>query len=129
MSGVLLSILGTASLAEPPSPGVLRPAAMWIEGILTGTLASVLAVIAVAALGFALLSGRIDLRRGLTVLVGCFILFGAPAIAAGLRSLADATSGEDSTSGASPTVQTPIAPAPPNPNYFDPYAGASVPVR
>lgn len=129
MSGMMLSILSAASLAEPPSPGVLRPAAVWIEGILTGTLASVLGVIAVAALGFALLAGRIDLRRGLTVLVGCFILFGAPAIAAGLRSLAGATSREDSASASSPMVQTPIAPAPPSPNYFDPYAGASVPAR
>lgn len=129
MSGMLLSILGSVSLAEPPSPGVLRPAALWVEGILTGTLASVLAVIAVATLGFALLSGRIDIRRGLTVLVGCFILFGAPAIAVGLRSLADATSSDDDATGAQPSDQTPIATMPANPNYFDPYAGASVPSR
>lgn len=126
---MLLSILGSVSLAEPPSPGVLRPAALWVEGILTGTLASVLAVIAVATLGFALLSGRIDIRRGLTVLVGCFILFGAPAIAVGLRSLADATSSDDDATGAQPSDQTPIATMPANPNYFDPYAGASVPSR
>ncbi|MBK6299240.1 MAG: TrbC/VirB2 family protein [Sphingomonadales bacterium] len=129
MSGMLLTILGAASLAEPPSPGVLRPAAMWIEGILTGTLASVLAIIAVAALGFALLSGRIDMRRGLTVLVGCFILFGAPAIAAGLCSIADASSTANGVLATAPMTQTPIPPAPQNPNYFDPYAGASVPVR
>ena len=126
---MLLSILGSVSLAEPPSPGVLRPAALWVEGILTGKLASVLAVIAVATLGFALLSGRIDIRRGLTVLVGCFILFGAPAIAVGLRSLADATSSDDDATGAQPSDQTPIATMPANPNYFDPYAGASVPSR
>ncbi|MBL0001429.1 MAG: TrbC/VirB2 family protein [Sphingomonadales bacterium] len=125
---MLLTILGAASLAEPPSPGVLRPAAMWIEGILTGTLASVLAIIAVAALGFALLSGRIDMRRGLTVLVGCFILFGAPA-RAGLCSIADASSTANGVLATAPMTQTPIPPAPQNPNYFDPYAGASVPVR
>jgi type IV secretion system protein VirB2 len=35
-----------------------------------------------------MLTGRIDWRRGLTVVVGAFIIFGAVAIVAGIRSLA-----------------------------------------
>ena len=57
----------------------------WLQGTLLGTVATVAAVIAVAAVGFMMLTGRLDWRRGLTVVVGCFIIFGAGAIVAGLR--------------------------------------------
>ena len=42
----------------------------------------------VAAVGFLMLTGRMDWRRGLTVVVGCFVIFGAVSIVAGIRSLA-----------------------------------------
>jgi type IV secretory pathway VirB2 component (pilin) len=45
-------------------------------------------VIAVAVVGFMMLTGRIEWRRGLTVVIGCFIIFGAVAIVSGIRSLA-----------------------------------------
>jgi type IV secretion system protein VirB2 len=35
-----------------------------------------------------MLTGRIDWRRGATVIVGCFIVFGAATIVAGIRSVA-----------------------------------------
>jgi type IV secretion system protein VirB2 len=35
-----------------------------------------------------MLTGRIEWRRGLTVVIGCFIIFGAVAIVAGIRTLA-----------------------------------------
>ncbi|MGZ6015925.1 MAG: TrbC/VirB2 family protein [Phenylobacterium sp.] len=60
----------------------------WVQGTLLGNLATTAAVIAVAAVGFLMLTGRIDWRRGLTVVIGCFILFGAVSIVAGIRSLA-----------------------------------------
>ena len=41
-----------------------------------------------AAVGFLMLTGRIEWRRGLTVVIGCFIIFGAVAIVSGIRSLA-----------------------------------------
>ena len=53
-----------------------------------GTAATAIAVICVAGLGFAFLAGRVPMRRAITVLIGCFILFGAPTIAAGLSALA-----------------------------------------
>ena len=45
-------------------------------------------LIAVAVVGFLMLTGRMDWRRGLTVVIGCFIVFGAVSIVAGIRSLA-----------------------------------------
>jgi type IV secretion system protein VirB2 len=35
-----------------------------------------------------MLTGRIDWRRGATVILGCFIVFGAAAIVAGIKSAA-----------------------------------------
>ena len=47
-----------------------------------------LAVIAVGATGLLMLTGRIDWRRGAVVILGCFIVFGAASIVAGIRSVA-----------------------------------------
>jgi len=44
--------------------------------------------IAIAAVGFLMLTGRINWRHGAIVIVGCFILFGAASIVAGIRSAA-----------------------------------------
>ena len=55
---------------------------------LLGTIATVVAVIAVAAVGFMMLTGRINWRYGATVIVGCFVLFGASSIVAGIHSTA-----------------------------------------
>jgi type IV secretion system protein VirB2 len=53
-----------------------------------GNLATTAAVIAVAVVGFLMLTGRIEWRRGLVVVIGCFIIFGATAIVAGIRAVA-----------------------------------------
>jgi type IV secretion system protein VirB2 len=50
----------------------------------------VAAVIAIASVGFMMLTGRMDWRYGATVIMGCFILFGAGAIVAGIRQAAGA---------------------------------------
>src|SRR3546814_14694750 len=52
------------------------------------SVATAIAIIAVAAIGLLMLSGRLDLRRGITVIFGCFLLFGASGIAAALTGLA-----------------------------------------
>src|SRR3546814_5432303 len=73
-----------------------------------------------------MLSGRLDLRRGITVIFGCFLLFGASGIAAALTGLA----GGD-TQVRQPTTPDPgqlsghLSSAAP-PTAYDPYAGASV---
>ena len=60
----------------------------WIQGTLLGTVATVVAVIAVAVVGFMMLTGRMNWRYGATVILGCFILFGAASIVAGIQSAA-----------------------------------------
>jgi type IV secretion system protein VirB2 len=62
----------------------------WLQGTLLGTVATVAAVIAVAVVGFMMLTGRMNWRYGLTVILGCFILFGAASIVAGIQSTAAA---------------------------------------
>jgi type IV secretory pathway VirB2 component (pilin) len=58
----------------------------WIQGTLLGNVATAVAVIAVAAVGFMMLSGRMNWRFGATVILGIFILFGAATIVAGIRT-------------------------------------------
>lgn len=75
-------------LADPEGSGVLVSAVQWLRGTLLGTVATVVAVIAVATVGFMMLTGRINWRYGATVILGCFILFGAASIVAGIQSTA-----------------------------------------
>lgn len=86
----LWSAAGAAqdSLADPAGSGVIVSAVRWLEGTLLGTIATVVAVIAVASVGFLMLTGRINWRYGATVILGCFILFGAASIVAGIQSTA-----------------------------------------
>jgi type IV secretion system protein VirB2 len=76
------------SYSDPQGSGVLVSAVHWLEGTLLGTIATVVAVIAVASVGFMMLTGRINWRYGVTVIIGCFILFGASSIVAGIHSAA-----------------------------------------
>jgi type IV secretory pathway VirB2 component (pilin) len=55
---------------------------------LMGNVATAVAVMAVAAVGFMMLTGRMNWRYGATVILGCFILFGAATIVGGIRSVA-----------------------------------------
>jgi type IV secretory pathway VirB2 component (pilin) len=116
------------SLSDPPEASVILPAAQWIQGIFLGDIAIAVAIVAVASIGFAMLSGRINVRRGGTILLGCFILFGASAIAGGLRNTAlnPSTLYSDAAPPPPPVFVRPIQTDAANPGY-DPYAGASVP--
>jgi type IV secretion system protein VirB2 len=78
----------SAMPTDPQGSGVLINAVSWLEGTLLGTVATVVAVIAVASVGFMMLTGRINWRHGAIVILGCFILFGAASIVAGIRSTA-----------------------------------------
>lgn len=125
-------LISSASLV-PTDPSVLFVAVQWLQSMLLGTVSTTVAIIAVASVGFTMLTGRIHYRRGLTVVAGCFVLFGAPRIAAGFRSAADgvglAAPPREPVSVAAEALppQMPLPPSPPT-NY-DPYAGASVPMR
>jgi type IV secretion system protein VirB2 len=76
---------------DPAGSGVLVSAVTWLQGTLLGTVATVVAVIAVASVGFLMLTGRINWRYGATVILGCFILFGAASIVAGIQSTAQSS--------------------------------------
>ena len=76
------------SYSDPAGSGVLVSAVNWLQGTLLGTIATVVAVIAVATVGFMMLTGRINWRYGVTVVLGCFVLFGATSIVAGIQSTA-----------------------------------------
>jgi type IV secretion system protein VirB2 len=118
------------SLADPPGGSPLLAAVAWVQGTLLGTIATAIAVIAVASVGLMMFSGRLPARRGLFVVLGCFILFGAPAIAAGIQAF---LAGGDTQAAYQPrpVPPPPAAPAPPPnpPANRDPYAGAAVPAR
>lgn len=72
---------------DPAGSSPILTALHWIEGTLLGNLATTAAVIAVAVVGLMMLTGRMDWRRGLIVVLGAFIVFGATAIVAGMRSM------------------------------------------
>ena len=76
------------SFGDPAGSGVIVSAVRWLQGTLLGTVATVVAVIAVAAVGFFMLTGRMNWRYGAIVVLGCFILFGAASIVGGIQSVA-----------------------------------------
>lgn len=75
---------------DPAGSGPIVRAAQWLQGTLLGNVATAAAVVAVAAVGFLMLTGRMNWRYGMTVVLGCFILFGAVAIVSGIQSAAGA---------------------------------------
>ena len=84
------SALAQDSAVDPQGAGPILAAVEWLEGTLLGNLATAAAVIAVAFVGFMMLTGRMNWRYGITVIFGCFILFGAASIVSGIQSAAGA---------------------------------------
>jgi type IV secretion system protein VirB2 len=89
----LIALLGaslpqTAYAQDPAGSGPIVAALSWLQGTLLGNVATMVAVIAVAMVGFMMLTGRMNWRFGATVILGCFILFGAASIVAGIQSAA-----------------------------------------
>jgi type IV secretory pathway VirB2 component (pilin) len=126
------------SFTDPAGSNALVAAVLWLQGTLLGTIATTVAVIAVAAIGFMMLSGSLNLRYGARVIFGCFILFGASSIAAGIQAAAAAAGGGDGGPGSATLAVSSGSPLPitampsatkPAPLNNDPYAGAAVPSR
>ena len=95
MSALGMLLLSTqavaaAAQADPAGSGPIVNALLWLQGTLLGNVATAVAVIAVAMVGFMMLTGRMNWRFGATVIIGCFILFGAAAIVSGIQSAAAA---------------------------------------
>ena len=77
-----------AQSSGPAGSGPIVSALGWLQQTLLGQVATTVAVIAVAMVGFMMLTGRMNWRFGATVIIGCFILFGSAAIVAGIQSTA-----------------------------------------
>lgn len=87
-STLAMSAAAMAQGADPAGSGPINNALLWLQGTLLGTVATTVAVMAVAAIGFMMLTGRMNWRFGATVIIGVFILFGATTIVAGIQSAA-----------------------------------------
>ncbi|QFT78518.1 TrbC/VirB2 family protein [Erythrobacter sp. THAF29] len=70
-----------SSLLNPSAESPLSSSMEWIASVLFGEVALGLCVLAVAFVGALMLTGRLAVREGLRVPLGCFILLGAPLIA------------------------------------------------
>ena len=95
---ICLTMTSTAAFAQelsidPQGSSVIVNAMRWMQGTLLGTVATAVAVIAIASVGFLMLTGRINWRHGGVVILGCFILFGAAGIVAGIQSAATMSTG------------------------------------
>jgi type IV secretion system protein VirB2 len=88
--GLSATASAQARTADPQGSGPILAAVEWLQGTLLGNVATAVAIIAVAFVGFMMLTGRMNWRYGVTVIVGCFVLFGAASIVSGIQSAAGA---------------------------------------
>ena len=111
------------SLFEASGGEALGSAVGWLTGTLLGSVAVMLCVIAVAMVGLLMLGGRMLVRQAAMVVIGCFVVLGAPIIAASFIGAGREVVG---TTGPAEVSLPDRAerPALPPPDY-DPYAGAS----
>ena len=121
--------MATDPLSNPAGSSALLAAVQWLQGTLLGTLATTVAVIAIAWIGFGMLAGRINIQRGATAILGCFIVFGASGIVAGLFRTIQTVGPQTEQPSAMILAPPPPPIITPKPVPYDPYAGASVPVR
>lgn len=90
MVGVVPSAAHAQMAGDPAGSGAIIGAVSWLQDTLLGTVATTIAVIAVAFVGMMMLTGRMNWRHGAVVILGCFILFGAASIVAGIQASAQA---------------------------------------
>ena len=88
LAALFLPTAAYAQGADPAGSGPIVAALAWLQGTLLGNVATAVAVMAVAAVGFMMLTGRMNWRFGATVIIGCFILFGAASIVGGIQQAA-----------------------------------------
>jgi type IV secretion system protein VirB2 len=90
LASLLFASPAFAQAGDPQGSGPIVAALTWLQGTLLGNVATAVAVIAVAMVGFMMLTGRMNWRFGATVVLGCFVLFGSAAIVSGIQSTASA---------------------------------------
>ena len=114
------------SLFDAGGGAPMVESARWIEGVMLSEIALGVCVIAVALFGALILTGRLPLREGMRVVLGCFVLLGAPVIAAGFvvgggSEVRIEPSVQPSDNGSIDTARPSLPAA-----DYDPYAGASL---
>ena len=82
----LTSVAANAQTAQQ-SDDPITSALSWMQSILLGPIATTVAVMAVAGVGFMMLTGRMNWRYGATVIIGVFIIFGAPRLVATIQGV------------------------------------------
>lgn len=107
----------------PSTTSPITAAMDWLLALLSGSIITSLCVIAIAGLGLLMLNGQVPLREAARVILGCFILLGAPVIAQGLMGF-----GQNAPRSPEPAVTQPATPPRLDlpPANYDPYAGASL---
>lgn len=94
----------------------------WLASLVTGRIATVVAILAVAAVGLAFLRGRVPTMRAFAVVAGCVAVASAPGIAAALVGISAA---------AQPETPVALVPTPPTDTVTapvfddDPHGGAA----
>ena len=109
---------------EQYSPTPIGNSANWLTTVLLDELAIALCIIAVAIIGLLLMTGRLAIRRGAMVALGCFIVLGAPILASAFVNVAETGRTSDGYRSAPPVTGEPVRSLPPA--GYDPYAGASM---
>lgn len=102
----------------------LQASATWLTATLLGELAIGLCVIAVAVIGLLMMSGRLPIRRGAAVVLGCFVLLGAPVIAGAFMQIGERAAGQGKFVVAERQALPPREDL--SQSTYDPYAGASI---
>lgn len=94
---VMAALIGIApemAIAQATPIETLTPLEQIIEsiiGIMTGPIATGVAIIAVASIGYMWLSGRLEMQRALVIVAGMIIIFGSANIVNALRGSTEFT--------------------------------------
>ncbi|QDH34043.1 TrbC/VirB2 family protein [Porphyrobacter sp. YT40] len=119
-----MALVVQQSLLEAGGGAPMVESARWIESVMLGEIALGVCIIAVAFIGALMLTGRLPLREGAQIVVGCFVLLGAPVIAAGMLEFAISPFNAQLTV-LHPNVRSTLRQELPEASY-NPYAQASV---
>jgi hypothetical protein len=113
----------------------IEAAISWLVALITGEVATILPMIAIAFVGYLCFAGRLPIVRAGSVILGTFLLFGASQMAAALVNLAGDEQAMRFQDVRLSTPQhrshrelpdgVPRSPTPSN-NPFDPYSGDRV---
>lgn len=71
-------------LSASTGPSAIATAIGWAQALVSGPFAVSLMTVAIALVGFGMLTGRIAFRRAAMVLLGCFLIVGSPEISSTL---------------------------------------------